>query len=142
MDVSNDFNLYQSTRKSIILPILSFLFKTMKILISSFESSCYFVTVNPIKNLYLKMSLLQVHKNEEVTNNLDGKFFDVLTFQEQFVYPLTFYSVWQLWYLFITFTVVEKDKTLMTSMRYLAKDHKNPMTIVGGKLAIYLGMYQ
>ena len=33
------------------------------------------------------MSLLQVHKNEEVTNNLDGKFFDiyyVLTFQEQF----------------------------------------------------------
>ena len=34
------------------------------------------------------MSLLQVHKNEEVTNNLDGIFSDIyyyiLTFQEQF----------------------------------------------------------
>ena len=71
---------------------------------------------------------------------LTSKDISPLTFKEQFVYPLAFYSVWQLWYLFITFTIIEKDKTLMTSMRYLAKDHKNPMTIVGGRLAVYLGI--
>ena len=62
-----------------------------------------------------------------------------LTLEEQFVYPLAFYSAWQLWYLFITFTIIEKDKNLMTSMRYLAKDHKNPMTIYGGRLGVFLG---
>ena len=72
---------------------------------------------------------------------LASKDINPLTLKEQFVYPLAFYSAWQFWYLFITFTVIEKDKTLMTSMRYLAKDLKNPMTIVCGRLLVILGMY-
>ena len=62
-----------------------------------------------------------------------------LTLKEQFFYPMIFYVVWQLFQLFIQFTVIEKDQTLVTSLRYLAKDQKNPMTKFFTKLAIFLG---
>jgi len=62
-----------------------------------------------------------------------------LTLKEQFFYPLIFYVVWQLFQLFIQFTVIEKDQSLVTSLRYLAKDHKNPMTKFFTKLALFLG---
>ena len=62
-----------------------------------------------------------------------------LTLKEQFFYPLIFYVAWQLFQLFIQFTVIEKDQTLVTSLRYLAKDHKNPMTKFFTKLALFLG---
>jgi len=65
-----------------------------------------------------------------------------LTLKEQFVYPMTFYLAWQLFYTCVQFTVIEKDRTLVTSLRHLAKDHKNPSTKMGTKLAIRLGFIQ
>ena len=62
-----------------------------------------------------------------------------LTLQEQFVYPMSFYLAWQLFYTCVQFTVIEKDKTLITSLRHLAKDHKNPAVKMGTKLAVRLG---
>jgi len=62
-----------------------------------------------------------------------------LTLKEQFVYPMTFYLAWQLFYTCVQFTVIEKDRTLVTSLRHLAKDHKNPSTKFGTKMAVRLG---
>ena len=70
---------------------------------------------------------------------LAAKHMNPLTLQEQFVYPMTFYFAWQLFYSYIQFTIIEKDKTLVTSLRHLAKDHKNPSTKMGTKLAVRLG---
>ena len=65
-----------------------------------------------------------------------------LTWSEQFYYPFCFYLVWQLIYFYIQYTVIEKDKTLITSLRYLVNDHKNPSTKVGSKLAVRMGKLQ
>lgn len=73
---------------------------------------------------------------------LAAKHMNPLTFQEQFVYPMTFYLAWQLFYSYIQFTIIEKDKTLVTSLRHLAKDHKNPSTKMGTKLAVRLGFIE
>ena len=72
---------------------------------------------------------------------LAAKNMNPLTFKEQFYYPLIFYLAWQLFYFYIQFTIIEKDRSLVTSLRWLAKDHKNPMSHYGTKLAIYLGKY-
>ena len=74
-------------------------------------------------------------------NGLEVKFTS-LTWSEQFFYPLCFYLTWQLVYFYIQFTYIEKDKTLVTSLRHLARDHKNPSTILGYKLATYLGKFE
>ena len=65
-----------------------------------------------------------------------------LTWSEQFYYPLCFYLIWQLIYFYVQYTVIEKDKTLITSLRYLVNDHKNPSTQVGSKLAVRMGKLQ
>ena len=62
-----------------------------------------------------------------------------LTWSEQFLYPLAFYLTWQCLYLYIQFTIIEKDKTLVTSLRHLAQDYKNPATKVGYRMAVALG---
>lgn len=62
-----------------------------------------------------------------------------LSWTEQFYYPLCFYLSWQLFYFYVQFTVIEKDKELVTSLRHLANDHKNPSTKMGTKLAIKMG---
>ena len=62
-----------------------------------------------------------------------------LTLTEQFLNPMMFYLTWQMFYFYIQFTIIEKDKTLITSLRHLARDHKNPSTKLGTKLAINLG---
>ena len=65
-----------------------------------------------------------------------------LTFSEVFLYPMGFYLSWQLFYFYIQFTIIEKDKALITSLRHLANDAKNPSTKVGYKLATYLGKWK
>ena len=67
--------------------------------------------------------------------------FTSLTWSEQFAYPLCFYLSWQLIYFCIQFTHIEKDQTLVTSLRHLARDHKNPFMILIYKLATYLGKF-
>jgi len=73
---------------------------------------------------------------------LAAKHMSPMTLQEQFVYPMTFYLAWQLFYLYIQFTIIEKDKTLITSLRHLSRDHKNPSTKMGTKLAVKLGFIE
>ena len=63
-----------------------------------------------------------------------------LSWTEQFLYPLGIYITWQLIHFCIQFTIIEKDPTLVTSLRYLAGDAKNPCTIYGTKLAVKLGI--
>ena len=65
--------------------------------------------------------------------------FTSLTWTEQFLNPLTFYIIWQIFYLIIHYTVIEKDPTLVTSIRHLCKDTKNPSHKLGAKLAVKLG---
>ena len=62
-----------------------------------------------------------------------------LSWTEQFYYPLCFYLSWQLFQFYVQFAFIEKDKELITSLRHLVKDYKNPMTKIGTKLAIKLG---
>ena len=64
-----------------------------------------------------------------------------LTWSEQFYYPLVFYLLWQIFYLIVHFVVIEKDPTLITSIRHLTRDKKNPATKAGTKLAIKLGNF-
>lgn len=64
---------------------------------------------------------------------------DNLTWEEQFLYPMTFYLTWQMFYFYLQYTVIEKDKSLVTSLRYLVGDHKNPSTKLGYKWAVKLG---
>ena len=61
-----------------------------------------------------------------------------LSWREQFLYPLGIYFTWQLIYFGIQFTIIEKDATLVTSLRFMAGDAKNPCTIYGTKLAVKL----
>ena len=65
--------------------------------------------------------------------------FTPLTWTEQFLNPLVFYIIWQIFYLIIHYTVIEKDPTLVTSIRHLTKDTKNPSHKMGAKLAVKLG---
>ena len=58
------FSFYQSTRKFIILPSLSVLFKTMKILIS-FKRSRYLATITTVpsqNNIYLRLLRQKIDK--------------------------------------------------------------------------------
>ena len=64
-----------------------------------------------------------------------------LTWSEQFYYPLVFYLLWQIFYLIVHFVVIEKDPTLITSIRHLTRDKKNPATKAGTNLAIKLGNF-
>ena len=62
-----------------------------------------------------------------------------LTLKEQFLYPLTFYLAWQLFYICVQFTIIEKNKTLITSLRWFVQDHKNPAVKMIIKLVVCLG---
>ena len=62
-----------------------------------------------------------------------------LTYTEQFFWPMTFYLCWQFFYFYLQYAYIEKDKTLVTSLRYLVRDSKNPTTKYGYKVAIKLG---
>ena len=62
-----------------------------------------------------------------------------ISWSENFLYPLAFYLSWQVIYLIVHFLVIEKDPTLVTSMRHLVKDKKNPSHKFGKKWAINLG---
>lgn len=62
-----------------------------------------------------------------------------LTLKEQFLYPMTFYLCWQLFYFYLQYTIIEKDRTLVTSLRHLVNDRKMPATIWGTRYAVKFG---
>ena len=44
-----------------------------------------------------------------------------LSFVEAFVTPMVFYAIWQVFYLYIQYTVIDHDPELVTSLRYLTQ---------------------
>ena len=50
------------------------------------------------------------------------------------------YSVWQVFYLYIQYTVIDHDPELVTSLRYLTQCPRNPMYIITMDVCIRLGV--
>jgi len=50
------------------------------------------------------------------------------------------YSAWQAFYLYIQYTVIDKDPELVTSLRYLTQCPRNPMYIITMDVCIRLGV--
>ena len=84
-----------------------------------------------------------------------------LSLMSAIVLPMFLYSVWQIFYLYIQFTVIDKDPELVTSLRYLTQvsieyQHhhsnlsifvyvqcpKNPLYIITMDICIKLGVLQ
>lgn len=65
-----------------------------------------------------------------------------LTLMTGIVIPMLLYSAWQLLYLYIQHTVIDKDPELVTSLRYLTQCPKNPMYIITMDVCIRLGVLQ
>jgi len=53
-----------------------------------------------------------------------------LCFSDAFIIPLFLYSIWQVFYLYIQYTVIDHDPELVTSLRYLTQCPRNPMYII------------
>ena len=53
-----------------------------------------------------------------------------LSFSEAFIIPMFLYSVWQVFYLYIQYTVIDHDPELVTSLRYLTQVNKLPTNVV------------
>ena len=58
------------------------------------------------------------------------------------VTPVLLYSAWQVFYLYIQQTVIDKDPELVTSLRYLTQCPRNPMYIITMDICIRLGVLQ
>jgi len=65
-----------------------------------------------------------------------------LSLMSAIVLPMFLYSVWQIFYLYIQFTVIDKDPELVTSLRYLTQCPKNPLYIITMDICIKLGVLQ
>jgi len=63
-----------------------------------------------------------------------------LSFSEAVVIPMTLYSLWQAFYLYIQYTVIDHDQELVTSLRYLTQCPKNPMYIITMDVCVRLGV--
>jgi len=63
-----------------------------------------------------------------------------LSFSEAFIIPMFLYSVWQVFYLYIQYTVIDRDPELVTSLRYLTQCPRNPMYIITMDVCIRLGV--
>lgn len=63
-----------------------------------------------------------------------------LSLMQMVVIPMFWYSVWQVFYLYIQQTIIDKDPELMTSLRYLTQCPRNPMYIITMDVCIRLGV--
>lgn len=63
-----------------------------------------------------------------------------LSFSEAVVIPMTLYSLWQAFYLYIQYTVIDQDQELVTSLRYLTQCPRNPMYIITMDVCVRLGV--
>jgi len=66
-----------------------------------------------------------------IANDMDLTQSSSLTLSSQLIRPFSFYVVWQIGYLFITECILRQhlhnDKSIVTSVRYLSRDKKNPI---------------
>lgn len=69
---------------------------------------------------------------------------DSLKMSEWLFYPLILYIVWQVGYIFVTGVLLSKklkdDPDLITSVRYLTRDKKNPLKLLIVKILMQLNM--
>jgi len=69
---------------------------------------------------------------------------DSLKLSEWLFYPLILYIVWQVGYIFVTGVLLSKklkeDPDLITSVRYLTRDKKNPLKLLIVKILMQLNM--
>jgi len=63
-----------------------------------------------------------------------------LSFTEAIITPMMLYSVWQAFYLYIQYTIIDHDLDLVTSLRYLTQCPRNPMYIITMDVCIRLGV--
>ena len=65
-----------------------------------------------------------------------------MTWTDQFYYPMIFYSCWQIFFIIVQMTILDRDRSLTTSLRHLVKDEKNPSTKLGYYLAYRFGEFK
>jgi len=69
---------------------------------------------------------------------------DSLKMNEWLLYPLVLYIVWQVGYIFVTGVLLSKklkdDPDLITSVRYLTRDKKNPLKLLIVKILLGLNL--
>merc|ERR1712173_291635 len=63
-----------------------------------------------------------------------------LSLMSAIVLPMFLYSVWQIFYLYVQFTVIDHDPELVTSLRYLTQCPKNPLYIITMDVCHRLGV--